>query len=217
MDLFLIVFRTIFFYFFIVIVYRIMGKREMGQLGVMDLIVSILIAELVAISIENYDQNLMYTIVPVFILVFLEITFAYISLKSKGMHKLLEGKTSLIIYGGKLNYKEMIKQRYSIEDLLLSMRQKQIKSIEEVEFAFLENNGKLSIFRYDINNKNSEYPMPLVIDGNINKDALNKVNKSIKWLESEFNKKAITLEDVFYAFYKNKRLFVIKRTELINK
>ena len=62
MELLLIFVRTIFFYFLIFIVYRIMGKREVGQLGIIDLIVSILIAELVVISIENYDNNIMFSL-----------------------------------------------------------------------------------------------------------------------------------------------------------
>ena len=215
MDLFIIIFRTIYFYFFIVLVYRIMGKREIGQLGIIDLIVSILIAELVAISIEKYTQNIMFTIIPVCILVFLEIGFAFISLKSKTVHKILDGKTSLIIYGGKLNYKEMVKQRYSLDDLLLSLRQKQVKSIEEIEFAFLENNGRLSIFKYELDKNKSAYPMPLIVDGLVNTDALKKSNKSKTWLKGELSKKSLMIEEVFYAFYKNKRLFVIKKAELL--
>lgn len=213
MDLFLIVFKTIFFYFFVVLVYRMMGKREIGQLGIIDLIVSILIAELVAISIENYETSMIFTIIPVFVLVFLEISFAFFSMKSKNLRRLLDGKTSLIIYGGKLNYKEMVKQRYSVDDLLLSLRQKQIKSIEQVEFAFLESNGKLSTFLFE-KNKNL-YPMPLIVDGIINDETLARINKNTKWLKNELLKKNIDIENIFYAFYKEKSLFIIKKTELI--
>ena len=73
MELLTIVFRTTFFYFFIVLAYRIMGKREIGQLGIIDLIVSILIAELVAISIENIEDTIFFTIIPIALLVLLEL------------------------------------------------------------------------------------------------------------------------------------------------
>lgn len=215
MNLFLILFKTLFFYFFIILVYRLMGKREIGQLGVIDLIVSILIAELVAISIENYNQSVVLTVLPVMLLVGLEISFAYISLKSKTIRKFIDGKTSLIIYSGKLNYKEMIKQRYSVDDLLLSLRQKSIKSIEEVEFAFLEKNGLLSVFTFK-SGEAKNYPMPLVVDGEIYLDTLEKINKSKKWLNLELRKKSLIVENVFYAFYKDKKLFVIKKADLLS-
>ena len=110
MKLFVAIFRTIFFYFFIMLSYRLMGKREIGQLGVIDLIVSILIAELVAISIENINDPLVLTVVPISVLVLIEIIFAFISIKSRTFRNLLDGKPSIIINKGILNYKEMIKQ-----------------------------------------------------------------------------------------------------------
>ena len=139
-------FRTVFFYFFIIFMFRLMGKREVAQLSVIDLIVFILIAELVAISIENTDGSLWLTILPISALVGLQIFLAFLSLKSKRFRTFFDGKPSIIIENGKVNYKEMVKQRYTVDDLLFELRQKEIKSLESVEYAFLETNGKLSIF-----------------------------------------------------------------------
>ncbi len=144
-ELLKVILRTSFFYFFIVLLYRIMGKREIGQLGIIDLIVSILIAELVAISIENINDSIWLTIVPLCLLVVLELLLAFVSIKSRTFRTFFGGKPSLIICNGRVNYQEMVRQRYSMDDLLLSLRQKSIKSIEDVEYAFLEANGKLSI------------------------------------------------------------------------
>jgi len=149
MDLLIITVKTIFFYFFIILAYRIMGKREVAQLGITDLIVSILIAELVAISIENFNDTILNTVIPISLLVLLEVLLAFISIKSKKIRYFFDGKPSLIISNGQINYKEMVKLRYSLEDLLFQLRQNSIKSIEEVEYAFLESNGKLSIFPYN--------------------------------------------------------------------
>ena len=82
-ELWIVLFRTVFFYFFIVLLYRIMGKREIGQLGIIDLIVSILMAELVAISIENTNESLMQTVIPLLVLGGLEILLAFVSIKSR--------------------------------------------------------------------------------------------------------------------------------------
>ena len=149
-ELWMVLFRTIFFYFFIVLLYRIMGKREIGQLGIIDLIVSILMAELVAISIENTNESLLQTVIPLLVLGGLEILLAFVSIKSRRFRTFFDGKPSLIICNGKVNYKEMIHQRYSMDDLLLSLRQKSIRDINEIEYAFLEPNGKLSIFKYHV-------------------------------------------------------------------
>ena len=216
MELLKVIFRTSFFYFFVLLCYRLMGKREVGQLGIIDLIVSILIAELIAISIENIEDSIFLTIVPILILVFLEITLAFISIKSRKIRVFFDGKPSLIICNGKINYHEMVKQRYSMDNLLLSLRQKEIKNIDEVEYAFLEPNGKLSIFKYNLFKIKSSYPMPLILDGSIQKNALKYIHKNLVWLEYNLNKKNLKYKDIFYCFYKKKKLYIIKKTDVVN-
>ena len=183
MELFNVVFRTLFFYFFITLAYRIMGKRELGQLGIIDLIVSILIAELVAISIENIKDSIFMTILPICVLVILELILGYLSIKYRTFRTVFGGKPSLIIINGKINYHEMVKQRYSLDDLLVALRQKEIRNIEDVEYAFLEPNGKLSIFKYNFFKLKSAYPMHLIVDGSIQDKALKYINKTKSWLE----------------------------------
>lgn len=214
MELFQVIFRTLFFYFFITLAYRIMGKREIGQLGIIDLIVSILIAELVAISIENIDDSIVLTIVPIAILVILELVLAFISIKSRKFRTVFGGKPSLIICNGKINYHEMVKQRYSLDDLLVSLRQKEIRTIDEVEYAFLEPNGKLSIFKYNFFKLKTDYPMPLIVDGTIQKKALKFIKKNTTWLKNELSKNSLKVEDVFYAFYKKKKIYLIRKSEV---
>ena len=212
MELFSIIIRTIFFYFFVTVSYRLMGKREIGQLGIIDLIVSILIAELVAISIENTQDPMYLTVVPIGLLVFIEIILAYISIKDPNIRFLLNGKPVLIISNGTINYHEMIKQRYTLNDLLLSLRQKEIKDISEVEYAFLEPNGKLSVFKYQPLKIKSNYPMPVILDGKLQTSTLKYLKKDKEWLFSLLNEQNIVLKDIFYAFYKKKKIFIIKKS-----
>ena len=211
MELFSVIIRTIFFYVFITISYRIMGKREVGQLGIIDLIVSILIAELVAISIENLNDPMYLTIVPISILVLLEIVLAYLSIKNRGLRLVLEGSSSLIISNGKINYHEMIKQRYTLDDLLISLRQKEIKDISEVEYAFLESNGKLSVFKYNALRLKGSYPMPLIIDGKIEKNTLKYLKRDNNWISSICYKNDLEINNIFYAFYKKGKIYFIKK------
>jgi len=214
MEMFQVIFRTVFFYFFVLFCFRLMGKREIGQLGVIDLIVSILIAELIAISIEEIENSIFMTIIPIVILVILEIGLAFISIKSRRIRTFFDGKPSLIICNGKINYNEMVKQRYSMDNLLLSLRQKEIKNIDDVEYAFLEPNGQLSIFKYNLFKTKSSYPMPLILDGSIQEKALKYIHKNLSWLEYNLNKQNLKVEDIFYCFYKSKKLFIIKKNEV---
>ena len=215
MDYLLILLKTLFFYFAIVIFYRFMGKREVGELGIIDLIVSILIAELAAISIEKYDTSIFLMLLPIIILVILQIILAKVSLKSDKLRSILDGDASLIIDNGKVNFKEMIKQRYNLEDLLTQLRARNVKSIEEVEYAILETSGKLSVFTKDANNS-GPYPLPLILDGKVQKKTLEKLKKKEKWLDELLLQKKINLDDVFYAFYKDNQLFIIKNSDCIS-
>ena len=216
MELLTTVLRTLFFYFFVTFAYRIMGKREVGQLGIVDLIVSILIAELVAISIENIDKSIMLTIAPISLLVVIEVALAYLSTKSRWFRQVFTSKPSVIINHGVINYKEMIKQRYSLDDLLVSLRQASIKSIEDVEYAFLESNGKLSVFKYNLFKTDSAYPAPIIVDGVIQENTLKNIRKNKIWIKLYLRKQNINLEDIFYAFYKNGKIYTILKSNVNN-
>ena len=215
MDYLLILLKTLFFYFAIVIFYRFMGKREVGELSIIDLIVSILIAELAAISIEKYNTSIFLMLLPIVVLVILQILLAKVSLKSDKVRSLLDGDASVIIDNGKVNFKEMIKQRYNLEDLLTQLRARNVKSIEEVEYAILETSGKLSVFTKDANNS-GPYPLPLILDGKIQKMTLKKIRRKEKWLNELLASKKVKLDDVFYAFYKDNQLFIIKNSDCIS-
>ena len=204
-----IIIKTILLYFFIVIVYRIMGKKEVGQLSIIDLIVSILIAELAAISIENYDSSIFISIIPITCLVIIEISFSFIGIKNSKIKKIIDGSPIVIIKNGKLNFESMRKLRYSLDDLISQLREQGIKSIEEVNYAVLENNGKLSVF-----NNDTEYPLPIIMDGEIDKEVLKDLNKDEKWVYDILEKKNLKLENVFYAFHTKNKTYIIKKEEL---
>ena len=208
MNILVIIFRTFFYYFLFLLLFRLMGKREIGELGVNDLLVSVLFAEFATLAIENYDESLIVTLIPVAIIVSLQLILSYISLKSVKFKTMIDSRPSLIIKDGNINFKEMERQRYSLEDLLTQIRDKGIKSLDEIEYAILENNGKLSTFLYD--NKNV-YPLPLVLDGEIQYETLVNINKSKEWLMKVLKQENARLEDIFYAFYKNNKCFIIRK------
>ena len=190
-----------------------MGKREVGQLGIIDLIVSILIAELAVMTIEELSNDLFYSIVPILTLTLLQTVLAYFSLKKPKFRMIIDGNPSLIIKKGKVNFKEMTRQKYNLDDLLVQLREKGYKSLEEIEYAILENNGTLSVFPYE--KDNSYLPLPLILDSKIQNDTLKSLHKDVSWVENMLSRKNINLNDVFYAFYKDKNIFIIKNDDLL--
>ena len=205
-----LIFKTVFMYFFIIFVYRLMGKKEVGQLSIVDLIVSILIAELIALSIQEDNKSIFISVVPILVLVGVQIFISFITLKNDKLRYIIDGKPTIIIKNGKLNFTEMSKLRYSLDDLLTQLRLQGVKSIDKVKYAVLENNGNLSVF-----NDNSEYPLPLILDGIIDYSVLKEIKKDYNWLIGILKKKNIELDEVFYAFYTNNKTFIITKSELL--
>lgn len=204
-----IILKTIAMYFFIILAYRLMGKKEVGQLSIVDLIVTILIAELVALAISG-KESIFVSIVPITILVLVQISISYLSLKSEKLRYIIDGKPTLIIKNGKLNFNAMSKIRYSLDDLIMQLRLQGVKSIDKVKYAILENNGQLSVF-----DDNSDYPLPLILDGVVDFDVLKEIKKDFNWLNKLVNNKNIKIEDIFYAFYTNNKLFLITKNDLL--
>ena len=110
----------------------------------------------------------------------------------------------------------MVDQRYTLDDLLLQLREKDIRSIDEVDYAILEINGKLSVFKKDDADKKT-YPLPIILDGEVQFDNLYILNKTKRWLLNILIEKKITAEEVFYAFSKGNELYIIKKSEISKK
>lgn len=202
--------KTFILYFIIVLAYRIMGKKEVGELSIIDLIVTILIAELAAMCIEETKRSIFISIVPIIEIVIIQIGLSHISLKNRKIRNFIDGKPSVIIKKGKVCFEQMTKLRYSLDDLISQLREKGIKSIEEVDYAILENSGTLSVFE-----KTKDYPMPIILDGVIDFDVLNEIKKDKLWIYKLLNQQNLKLEDVFYAFYTKNKTYIIKKSDLV--
>ena len=213
MNYFIVLERTIIFYILITAIYRFMGKREVGQLGIIDLIVSILIAELAAMSIDNRNESIFMAIIPMLVLVGIQVFLSFISLKFSKVRNVFDGKPSVMINRGKINFKEMIKQRYNLDDLLTQLREFHIRNIEDVDYAILESSGKLSVFKKN-DNKFGSYPLPLILDGVVDNETLIQVKKNKKWLDKTLNDENLNIKDIFYAFYRNNGLYIINKNDL---
>ncbi|MBU9720693.1 MULTISPECIES: DUF421 domain-containing protein [Bacillaceae] len=205
--------RTIVIYIVILLVFRLMGKREIGELSVVDFVVSIMLAELAVISIENVETPMARQIVPMILLMGIQISLAFISLKSEKLRKFIDGSPSVIIRKGEIDEKEMRKQRYNFDDLMMQLRQNNVKYLSDVEFAILEPSGDLSVVKKEPGTdptKGSFLPLPLILDGKIQNDHLKQLGKTQLWLRQELRKRGFReVKHISYcALDKNDELFV---------
>ncbi|MBD3107864.1 DUF421 domain-containing protein [Bacillus sp. AGMB 02131] len=183
-ELIIIIFRTIFMYALIIIIFRLMGKREIGEMSLLDLGVFLMLAELAAVAIEDINVTLIEAIVPMVSLMIIQITLAIISLKIPKFRKLLDGKPTIIIHNGKVDEKAMKTQRYNFDDMLLQLREQNIFTLSEVDYAILEPSGKLSVLKKSTGSEKEAtiIPLPLILDGIIQVDNLRYFDIREEWL-----------------------------------
>lgn len=207
-----ILIRTIILYAFVLLIVRIMGKSELAELEPFQLVVTLMIAELAALPMEDTDVSLMNGITALVTLLLIQVLISYIALKSKRARTILCGKPSVIINKGKIDEKEMKKLRMNINDLLEQVRTKDYPSIEEIEYAILETNGDLSIIpkpenrpltRKDINLTPTidHMSLPLIMDGELNKDSLKTLNLTEDWLKDQLAHSCISdYSDILFCY-----------------
>ncbi|PYI53316.1 DUF421 domain-containing protein [Paenibacillus flagellatus] len=231
MELFTIFWRTVLIYFVIFIVIRMMGKREIGKLSVFDLVISIMIAEIAVFIIDDPEMPIVHGILPMITLVFIQIAIALITLKNRTIRLWFDGKPSYLIENGKLNQDEMRKQRYTLDDLIMQLREREVPNLADVEFAVLETSGKLSVIEKEKEKRSGPgssgpdvspgvpgfryegLPLALIMDGKVQDDSLEKIGKTRFWLKNELQAKGVNdFKDVFFCSIDHRgRLFLDKK------
>lgn len=201
-------FRTVLLYVLILIILRIMGKKELGQLSVIDFVVSIMLAELAVIAIENPESSLFHNILPMVLLMIIQVSLAYATLKSKKFRDLVDGKPTIIINKGKIDEEAMRKHRYNLDDLLLQLRGKDIRNITDVEFAILETTGELSVLKKE-KKKKGNMTIPLILDGVIQEPNLEKIDKTNLWLRQQLRKRGYTeIQNISFCSFENGQFYI---------
>src|SRR5690554_1126008 len=137
--------RTLLLYLLVVITMRLMGKRQIAQLEPFELVIAIMIAELAVIPMQDRDIPLINGVIAIVTLLFVQVTFSVISLRSIRFRSLLDGRYSVIIANGIIQEAEMRKARYNLDELLEQLRLKSVFDLADVEYAILETSGELSV------------------------------------------------------------------------
>ena len=220
-----IFFRSIFIYIIVLIVMRLMGKREIGQLQPFELAISIMIADLATMPMSNSGIPITNGIIPILGLLVMHLLISVINLKSTKIRKLICGKPSLLIYRGKINEEMLRKERFTINELQERLRDKDIMNFGDVEYAILETSGQINVIQKP-NKRNSipedfgiepEYEgisYDLVIDGVIMEDNLKILGKNYQWLKKQVEKFGFKPKEALIVTIDGKVQFFCQKKEL---
>ena len=216
--------RSIILYIIILIVMRMMGKREIGQLQPFELVIAIMIADLASIPMTEGGVPISNGIVPILGLLVMHLAISVINMKSIKMREIICGKPSILIYRGRIDEKMLRKERFTINELEERLRGNNVNNIGDVEYAILETSGQLTVIQKP--NKRNTIPedfniMPeyegiaydLVIDGKIMNENLEKINKDYNWLKKETSKFGIFPEEALIITLDGKGHFFCQKKE----
>ena len=202
--------RAIIVYILVLIVMRLMGKREIGQLQPFELVISIMIADLASIPMTDPGVPIFNGLVPILGLLAMHLLITVLNIKSVNIRKITCGKPTILIYRGKIDEEALRKERFTISELQERLRGKEIFDLGDVEYAILETNGEVSVIQkpnkrntipedFDITPEYEGLPYDLVVDGKIMYENLTKIGKNEKWLRKQIDKFKTTPENVFIA------------------
>ena len=212
----LLIAKCFFFYFVIIVALRIMGKREIGELSIFDIVIYLVMSELLALSLNDGHATIMKSLVPLVTLAALQILVSKLIMKSTKFRSLIDGEPVILIYHGIIDQQAMRKERYNIDDLMLQLRNKEIGTPEEVAFAILETNGKLSVLK--ANDNKMKYPIPLIQDGELDVSLLALIHLKKEDIEKEMKRQQIEkIEDVFLCLYQKNGFYFLKKSILTPK
>ena len=200
--------RTVILYVALIAVIRLMGKRQIGQMEPSEFVVTMLVANLAAIPMQEEDMPLLSGLVPMLIVLIMELTFSYLSMKSVRLRKLLCGKPVILIENGKVIQKNLRRTLVTLDELSGHLREKDVLDIQAVQYAILETNGNLSVFPYpselpasagDTGIKPSARSLPVTVisDGRLLQENLKKAKKDGAWLRKVLHERSASVDGTF--------------------
>ena len=217
--------RTIIFYILIVLLMRLTGKRQIGQLELSELVTAFMLSELASYPISNNNIPLLHGLIPALILIILEVIVSFITTKSNIARKLLVGSPSTLIKKGIIDQRELKDSRMPFQEVLSALRNAGITSIDEVDYMFLEPGGKISVIPKTQSRPVTPQDLSLsppakgiehavIVDGVVSEKDLSVIAKSVQWLNRELQKNNISSpSEVFYMGVDDQNNVVIIKKE----
>lgn len=200
--------RAFIIYALLICFLRLSGKRQIGELQVSELVITFMVSDLAAAPIQDITIPLSYSVAPIVFLLSLEIVISFLVTKSKALRGVFEGSPSFVIKRGIVNQKELEKARISISELISELRLKDVSSINDVDYAIIEQNGKLSVFLKDEKQnatvkdvggqtKRGGIAHAIIVDRAINYNNLSISGKSEKWLLKYLDTHKLSTKSIF--------------------
>lgn len=207
--------RVSIIYILVLVVMRLMGKREIGQMQPFELVIAIMIADLASVPMSDTGIPIFNGIIPILALLLFQLIISILNLKSIKFREIICGKPQILVYRGKIDEKALKKEKITINELQERLRQKDIFSLGDVEYAILETNGEVSVIQkpekrntipedFQILPEYEGIPYDLVIDGKIQKQNLQKIGRDERWLEEEVKKFKIKPQDALVVTFDGK-------------
>ena len=201
-------FRTVIVYLVLIAVIRLLGKRQIGQMEPSEFVVTMLVANLASIPMQDSGIPLLAGIVPILTVLGVELVLSALSLRSIGLRKLLCGKPVILIENGNILQENLRKTRVTLDELTGHLREKDVLDLHSVQYAILETNGNLSVFPYPrerpasardagIAARKQYLPMTIVSDGKLLPENLQKAKKDESWLRQVLLQNSARLEDTW--------------------
>ena len=193
-----LILRAAVLYLIAIIAVRLMGKKQISELQPSELVTTIIISGIVTMSLEESNISLMAGILPIVLIVCLDIIITGLNLKSNIFRRLTTGVPDVIISNGVLNQRKLKELRYTIDDILESMRQESIFDLSQVQFAVVENTGKVSFYEKTAAGDSPADPQSVIIkDGELDKAGLAQSGQTREWVRGVLNQKRLCEKDVF--------------------
>ena len=219
------IFRVFVLYLLVILVMRIMGKREIGQLQPYELAITLIISELVTLPMEDNAIPLLDGVIPVFTITLAQVTLSYLTTKSQWFQDFISGKYTVVIENGKMIQKNMTKQKYNITELLEQLRMNGVTKIDDVQYAILETSGQLSVIlkapkqpataeQMLVNTVYEGLPINIILDGKIVQENLKSANLTIEDVNKRLKEDELNIKDVFFACINAKGEYYIQKKEL---
>ncbi len=207
--------RAFILYGVLLISMRIMGKGDLGELQPFDLVVSLMLAELAVMPMEDLDAPLIHGFMATAVVMFLQCLISYITLKSNSARKVICGTPSVIYDHGRFNIKDMNKLRINMNDILGQMRLKGFYNFEAIDYLIMETNGDVSIVapESESGKRCKRLPIAVILDGQIMYNNLNKFNISEDNLLKSLKKEKLNKKEVLYGLIDEDDKFVFYRRE----
>lgn len=207
--------RTIVLYILVLIVMRLMGKREIGQLQPFELAISIMIADLASIPMADTGIPISNGIIPILGLLVMHLLISMINMKSMKARAVLCGKPTILIYRGRIDEKALKKERFTLNELQERLRGNNIVNLGDVEYAILETSGQVTVIQkpnkrtttpedFNIMPEYEGIPYDLVVDGKIMQENLKQIQKDEDWLRKQVAKFHINIQDALIVTYDGK-------------